>query len=312
MGMGRRLLGLGALVGASYWLARYFRPKHSTLVLSEKVVIITGASSGIGRALAYAFARRAAKIVLVARREERLEAVRREIEPYTSDVLVIPADLSDEAQLQRVVELTLERFGRVDVLVNNAGISLAGWLQDLPPKLVERVLRVNLWAAIRLTQLVLPHMLEQRHGYILNVGSILGRTAAPLFAVYNASKYGLTGFSEGLRRELDRSGVYVTLALPGWTRTEMISPEIEDLVRRYGYTVQEADEVAERIVLGLVHGDREIVLGGWFEKIGLLGERYAPFLVRLYWKLWFTPEWVSVMGGELERAMKRAREKGAR
>ena len=309
MGLARRLMGLGALAGAGYWLARYFRPQHSTLVLNDKVVLITGASSGIGRALAYAFARRGARVVLVARREERLEAVRREIEPYTSDVLVLPADLSDEEQLQRVVERTLERFGRIDILVNNAGVSLAGWLQDLPPKLVERVLRVNLWAAIRLTQLVLPSMLEQRHGYILNVGSILGRTAAPLFAVYNASKYGLTGFSNALRRELDRTGVYVTLALPGWTRTEMVSPEIEELARRYGYNVQEADEVAERIVLGLVHGDKEIVLGGLFERAGIFLESCAPWLMRLYWKLWFTPEWVSVMGGELERALKRARRK---
>ena len=306
MGLARRLFGLGALAGAGYWLVRYFRPQHSTLVLSEKVVLITGASSGIGRALAYAFARRGARVVLVARREERLEAVRREIEPYTSDVLVIPADISDEAQLQRVVEQTLEHFGRVDVLVNNAGVSLAGWLQDLPPKLVERVLRVNLLAAIRLTQLVLPHMLEQRGGYILNIGSILGRTTAPLFSVYNASKFGMTGFSSALRRELDRTGVYVTLALPGWTRTEMVSPEIEDLARRYGYNVQEADEVAERIVLGLVHGDDEIVLGGFFERVGIFLDCWAPWLMRLYWKLWFTPEWVSVMGGELERALKRA------
>jgi NADP-dependent 3-hydroxy acid dehydrogenase YdfG len=103
----RRLLWAGALAGGVYWLVRYFRPEHSTLVLNEKVVIITGASSGIGRALAFAFARRAARIVLVARREDRLEAVRHEIEPYTSDVLVLPADVTDERQLQDVVNRTL-------------------------------------------------------------------------------------------------------------------------------------------------------------------------------------------------------------
>ncbi len=296
MQLGRRLFGLSVLGGALYWFVRYFRPRHSTLVLNEKVVIITGASSGIGRALAYAFARRAAKIVLVARRADRLEAVRREIAPYTSDVLVIQADLTDEAQLQQVIERTLETFGRIDVLVNNAGIAVSGLLHEQDPARVEQMVRLNLWATMRLTQLVLPHMLAHNHGYILNVGSGLGRTAMPALSTYSALKYALSGFSDALRRELDRTGVYVTLVLPTWTRTEMFTPEITDLVARYGYHVDEPDEVAERAVLGLVHGDREIILGGLFEWIGILCERYVPILVRLYWKLWFSREWVAVMG----------------
>lgn len=295
MQFGRRLFWAGVLSGGAYWLLRYFRPKHSTLVLNDKVVIITGASSGIGRALAYAFARRAAKVVLVARREERLRAVQREIAPYTSDTLVIPADLSDADQLEQVVSRTLEAFGRIDVLVNNAGIALSGPLQSQPPERVAQMIRLNLDATIRLTQLVLPHMLEHNHGYILNVGSGLGRTAMPMYTTYSATKYAVAGFSDALRRELDRTGVYVTLALPGWTRTEMLTPEIEDLVRRYGYRVGDPDQVAEQMVLGLVHGRREIILGGFFEWAGILAERYAPILVRLYWKLWYSPEWVAVM-----------------
>jgi short-subunit dehydrogenase len=284
------------LGGGFYWLARYFRPQHSTLVLNEKVVIITGASSGIGRALAYAFARRAAKVVLVARREDRLESVRRAIEPYSSAVLVIPADLSDDDQLQMVIERTLAEFGRVDILVNNAGTMPSGPLQDQGPADVRRMIDVNLSAAIRLTQLALPHMLANKHGYILNIGSGLGRTAMPMFSAYSATKYGLSGFSDALRRELSGTGVRLTLVLPTWTHTELLTSDQEALVRRHGYQVQNADAVAERAVLALVRGEREVILGGPGEWIGILMERYFPFMVRLYWKLWLTPEWIATMG----------------
>jgi short-subunit dehydrogenase len=301
MRWGRRLLWGSALGGGLYWLIRYFRPEHSTLVLNEKVVIITGASSGIGRALAFAFARRAARVVLVARREDRLEAVRREIEPYTSDVLILPADVTDDQQLQNVVNRTLETFGRIDVLVNNAGMMSGGSLADHAPDRIEQMLRVNLWSVIRLTQLVLPHMLANHHGYILNIGSGLGRTAMPAFAPYVASKYGLAGFTDALRRELDATGIQLTLILPTWTHTEMLTPEAEDLVRRYGFHVDDSDDVAERAVLALVHGDHEVILGGLMEKAGVLTERYLPFLVRLYWKLWLSQEWVATMARTNDR-----------
>jgi short-subunit dehydrogenase len=270
---------------------RYFRPTHSALVLNDRVVIVTGASSGMGRSLAFAFARRAARVVLVARREEHLEAVRREIEPYTTDVLVIPADLTDEAQLQEVVDRTLGAFGRIDVLVNNAGTSQGGPLQDQDPARIEHLLRLNLWVAIRLTQLALPSMLANHQGYILTIGSGMGRSAAPLFAPFVASKYGLSGFTDALRRELEGTGVRLTLVLPGWIHTDILTPEIEDVVERYGFRVENPDVVAERAVLGLVHGENEVILGGIFARSMVFAERYLPFLVRLYWRLWLTPEW---------------------
>ena len=291
----RHILWAGLFAGAAYWVMRYFRPRHSTLVLNEKVVIVTGASSGLGRALAFAFARRAAKVVLVARREDQLEAVRREIEPYTSDVLVIPADVSQEDDLRQVVERTLARFGRIDVLVNNAGISTGGPFQGQDPARVEAMVRVNLWAAIRLTQLVLPSMLANNHGYILNIASGLGRAAIPMFAPYVATKYGLAGFTDTLRRELHRTGVHLTLVLPGWMHTEMVPPEVEGLVARYGLPVEHPDFVAERAVLGLVRGENEIVLGGALARLGILVERHAPLLMSIYWRLWMTPEWASTM-----------------
>lgn len=157
------------------------------------------------------------------------------------------------------------------------------------------MLRVNLWAAMRLTQLVLPTMLANNHGYILNVGSGLSRAAIPMFAPYVATKYGLAGFTDTLRRELHRTGVHLTLVLPGWMHTDMITPEVEELVGRYGLPVEHPDFVAERAVLGLVRGEHEIVLGGVLARLGILAERYAPLLLSIYWRLWMTPEWVSTM-----------------
>lgn len=291
MRIGRRLAWGSLGAGALYWLARYLRPKHSALVLQEKVVLITGASSGIGRSLAYSFARRGARVILVARRADRLEAVRREIEPYTSDVLVIPADLTDDEQLQVVVRQAVDTFGRIDVLVNDAGMSQAGPLQDLDPQRIERLLRLNLWTVIRLTQLVLPIMLQQSSGYIMNIGSGGGRIAVPLFAPYVATKYGVSGFTDALRREIAGTGIHLTLVLPGFTNTDMLNSEMLTLLERYGYRVEHPDAVAERAIVGLIRGENEVVLGGVQARLGVFAERHAPLLLRLYWRLFLTPEW---------------------
>lgn len=291
----RRLLWGGVLGSAAYWFARYLRPKHSILVLEGKVVVITGASSGIGRALAFSFARRGARVVLVGRNTERLEAVRREIDPYSTDVLVIPADLTDQAQLEAVVSRSLEAFGHIDVLVNNAGVSLGGSLVDQSCAAIETMVRTNLTAAICLTRLVLPHMLGSHQGYIMNVGSGFGRSPGPLFAAYSASKGGVAAFTDALRRELDGSGVHLTLVLPGWTETPLIPADSRELIQRYGFALENPDDVAEQAVLGLVHGENEVILGGWLARIGVWVDRYAPFLIRLYWRFNLTGEWAAAM-----------------
>ncbi|HML20015.1 MAG TPA: SDR family NAD(P)-dependent oxidoreductase [Aggregatilinea sp.] len=290
-----RLLWGGAVAGGLYWLARYFQPRHSPLVLDGEVVLITGASSGIGRALAFAFARRGARLVLVARTVEQLEAVRREVEPYTTAVLVIPTDLTDEAQMQHAVDLTLSTFGRIDVLVNNAGLLLAGKLQDQDPLAMQRVIDVDLRIPIRLTQLVLPSMLAAHHGTIINVGSGFSRTPTPLFTAYVAAKAGLAAFTDALRREVDGSGVQAMLVLPGWTHTDLLPPEAEDYLERQGFRIEHPDEVAERAILGLLRGEHEVIMGGAMEKLSVLAERYAPGLMRLYWRLRLTPEWTAVL-----------------
>lgn len=290
-----RLLWSGVIAGGLYWLARYFQPRHSPLVLDGEVVFITGASSGIGRALAFAFARRGARLVLVARTVEQLEAVRREVEPYTTAVLVIPTDLTDAQQMEHAVELALTTFGRIDVLVNNAGLVAAGRLQNQDPATLRRLIDVDLWAPVRLTQLVLPAMLAARHGTIVNVGSSFSRVSMPLFTPYVAAKAGLASFTDALRREVDGTGVHALLVLPGWAHTDLLPPKVEDYLERQGLRIEHPDEVAERTILGLLRGEPEIVMGGTVEKLGMLVERYAPGLLRLYWRLRLTPEWVATV-----------------
>jgi short-subunit dehydrogenase len=291
----QRMLAGGLIGGAAYWLWRYFAPEHSTLVLGEKVVVITGASSGIGRALALAFARRGARVVLVARRREKLESVQREVEPYADAVLVIPADVTDPAQREMVINTTKETFGRVDILVNSAGVSGGGLFQEFTPDKIWQILEVNLIATMQLTRLALPIMLAQREGYIVNIGSSLARTAAPGFVPYVASKHGLAGFSDGLRRELAGTGVHILLALPVWTRTEMVPGEVQERLQMWRHPVQDADEVAEKILEALVQGKRELALGGRLVWLGLLMERYAPILGRWYWQRMVKTGWINTM-----------------
>src|SRR5512142_1820049 len=216
--MKRWLVG-GSVIGitAGYWLAQRLQPKPIPVAIESSVVLITGASSGIGRAYAHAFAHRGAKIVLAARRAEKLEAVRMEIAPYAAEVLIIPTDVTDSAQLQSLVDTTLQRFGRIDILINNAGITSGGPLHTIPPALIRRTIDLNLSSAVCLTNLCLPSMLVQGKGWIVNVASGFGAVAVPYAVAYSASKYGLIAFSNALRRELDGTGVRVVSVLPYWT-----------------------------------------------------------------------------------------------
>ncbi|THF86817.1 SDR family oxidoreductase [Deinococcus sp. KSM4-11] len=185
---------------------------------APQVVVLTGASSGIGRATAHELAARGHTLVLAARRAADLDALARDLDPGGQRVLAVPTDVTDDASRRALIAAATERFGRVDVLINNAGITVEkGWWWDDPDPL--RVLRVNLEAPIELVRLALPAMQARRGGHIVNIGSVAGRAATN--GMYSASKYGIRGFSLGLRRELLGSGVTVSLVSPGFVKSEM-------------------------------------------------------------------------------------------
>jgi short-subunit dehydrogenase len=284
-----RWLALGGLAGAGgYWLLRYLQPEESSLVLNGSVVVITGASSGIGRALADAFARRGAKIVLAARRADMLETVRQQIEPYATDVLAIPTDVTDEASLRALVSQTLERFGRIDVLVNNAGVLVTGPLHTMSADDIHQGVRTNYEAAIMLTQLVLPTLLAQRSGKIINMASVNGRVPNPTSTIYGSTKHGLLAFSDSLRRELFGTGVHVTSVLPRWTRTELVPPEILATVR----DMDTPEFVAERTIDGLLKNLDNVYFGTAMTRGAMWCERHLPRVMNLYWRMQMTPQYL--------------------
>jgi short-subunit dehydrogenase len=208
----KNLLTLAGLAGGVWGLsrlARIARLDAAQGALAGRVVVITGASRGIGRALAHEFAVRGARIVLAARSEDQLNAAAGECERIRPGVetLVVPADVTVEADRQRLIDAAIRHFGRIDVLVNNAGIIQGGALHETGLDFLRDTLEVNLMAMMRLTQIALPAMIERGSGQIVLMASATGRHAMPFFIPYSTSKYGLIGFGEGLRRELAGTGV---------------------------------------------------------------------------------------------------------
>jgi len=225
-------------------------PEVSTGTLAGRVAIVTGASSGIGAATASEVARRGAKVVLAARRADQLEARLGLIEKAGGEAIVSPTDVADPSQVARLVDDAIQRFGRVDVLVNNAG---AMWRKPLARTTAEELVHlveVNLIGAMLMTRAVLPGMLERRQGAIISVGSLSGRVA--MEPLYSATKYGIRGFSLALRRQLDGTGVSVSLVSPGNIRTEMTA--------HVAGRLPEPGLVATTIANLITHPRREVVV----------------------------------------------------
>lgn len=235
--------------------------------LTGQVAIVTGASSGIGAATAVELARRGAKVALAARRQEDLAGVAASITAAGGEALAFPTDVADEGQVRRLVEQVTAAYGRVDALVNNAGIGGGGLLAETAPEEIARIVNVNLLAAMLATRAVLPGMIERRQGAIVSVASVAGHIAVG--PVYSGTKFGLRGFSLSLRRELHGSGVSVSLVSPGFIRTPLTgnrrrlpSPEI----------------VARAVARLIVHPKREVVVPGYY-RLAIWAERFLPGLV---------------------------------
>ncbi len=189
--------------------------------LDGEVAIVTGASAGIGAATARELARRGARVVLVARRADRLAAQADAIRTAGGSAVVMPADVADMAQVGDVVRQTMDAFGRVDILVNNVGGGAFAPL-TLEPEWIAHMIDANLLGAILLTRAVLPGMTERGYGAVIMIGAVTGAVA--LDPLYSATKFGLRGFALSLRRQLAGSGVSVSLVSPGYIRTDPLGP----------------------------------------------------------------------------------------
>jgi short-subunit dehydrogenase len=186
--------------------------------MKGKVVIITGASSGIGRALAKEFFSRGASLALGARRIDQLEALK--VELQSTNILCVATDVALEVDCKNLIELTIKKFGRIDVLINNAGISMRSLFLDLDMEVMHRVMNVNFFGTVYCTKYALPYLLESK-GSLVGVISIAGHVGLPGRTAYSASKFAIRGFLDTIRIEYLRSGLHVLVAAPGFTASEV-------------------------------------------------------------------------------------------
>lgn len=230
--------------------------------LLGSVVVVTGASSGIGRATAMAFARQGARVVVAARRIERLNDVAEAITRAGGVALAVRCDVGQLTDIDELVRVTMERFGRIDVLVNNAGFGFSGTIEDTPDDVMRELLDVNYLGAFRLTRAVLPTMRKQRSGHIVNVSSVVGKISFPFHGAYSASKFAMCAMTEALRGELSGSGVTATAVLPASTRTEFFDAQqsIGEHSAAPAGPQQSAERVARAIVRSVNHPTPEVNL----------------------------------------------------
>lgn len=284
-----RLLQIVLGVGIGTWvasgLAKRVRIMAQPDFFAGKVVLITGASRGIGREMALAFAARGANLVLAARHQEQLLALASECSAQRPGIqtLAVPTDVTDDGQLHHLVERAIDHFERIDILMNNAGILMGGPLLEMGPEALRRQIDVNLIGAMRLIQLVLPHMVKQGSGHIVNLASAAGRHSYPYFVTYSITKHGLIALGDGLRRELAGSGIHVMTVSPGYTATDMVS-EVGSVWRRMGLRIIPVREVVQSTLNGLVTGAHEVHVGFFYRFAGWANLLF-PRLTDLYWRL---------------------------
>jgi len=180
----------------------------------NKVALVTGASSGLGLAIAEALARSGATLVIAARREQPLEAAADRLRRQGAKVLALPVDVTHQNEVERMVDQTIENFGRLDVLVNNVGRSARGAALDTTPDDFQAALELNLLATVRCTRAAVPHLLEAR-GHLVNIGSLASKVASRFMGAYPASKFALAAYTQQLRLELGPQGLHVLLVCPG-------------------------------------------------------------------------------------------------
>lgn len=256
--------------------------------LTHKVVWITGASSGIGEALAHEFAKEGAKLVLSARRKEELERVKKDLHLAEDRVLLLPIDMLQPDTFKGYTQIVLQHFGKIDILVPNAGISQREKFLDIAPSDFQKLMDTNFTSVVLLTREVLPHMLAQKSGGILVTSSVSGKIGTAYRTFYSASKHAIQGFFDALRGEVWREGIQVTVACPGYIKTNISINAIGKDGKPFGKMDQNqangisAQVCAQKMVKALKSGKNEIVIAGFKETLGTYLKRFAPALL---WQL---------------------------
>jgi NADP-dependent 3-hydroxy acid dehydrogenase YdfG len=222
--------------------------------LAGKVALVTGAGSGIGEATALALAASGASVAVSGRRRERLDQVVARIEAAGGKALALPGDVAVEAEAMKSIDDVVAQFGRIDILVNSAGVNEAGGVESLTLDQWRRVIDINLYGTLYTCKAAVPHMKAQGEGDIINISSTSGRRAAGLFGPYSTSKFGVTGLTEGLRQEVGGAGIRVSIIEPGATESEIANsitdPTWRDMIKAHVSKdgAMKASDIAEAIL----------------------------------------------------------------
>jgi len=248
----------------------------------NKIVWITGASSGIGEALAYEFATKGANLVLSARRESELQRVAQACEVHGGSFLVLPFDMIDLASHESQVGKVIQTFGRIDVLVLNAGVSQRSFVVDTQFDVYRRLFEINFFSIVHLVQQVIPIFQQQKAGIFVPIASVAGRISTPRRAAYGASKHALIGFFDSVRAELHGFGIQVSTILPGYIRTEISLHAMNEHGEKYGKMDPnqakglDSAVAAQKIVGAIAQGKNEFFVGGALERFGLFAKQFIP------------------------------------
>jgi short-subunit dehydrogenase len=251
--------------------------------LKGKVVLITGASSGFGMDAARLFAYEGCKVVLTARRIDRLQEIAARIQKDGGEAIAVPVDVVDRKEITIMVQTVLDLYDRIDILFNNAGFGRLAWLDNMTAdRDIDTQIAVNLTGLIHVTHAVLPGMLERRSGHIINMSSVAGWIAPPTYTIYSATKFGVRAFTDALRREVQPFGVDVSGIYPGPAKTEFGKHSgnipLEDSFLHRLFPSMTSEEVAARIV-ELAKHPRRVVIIPWYYKVAIWADWYIPWFV---------------------------------
>jgi NAD(P)-dependent dehydrogenase (short-subunit alcohol dehydrogenase family) len=265
-----------------------FAKKRITMNFKDKVVVITGASSGIGLALAYEFAALGASIAMGARTEEKLKTVANTLAARGTRAIYTATDVTREEDCKRLIERTVEAFGRIDVLICNAGISMRALFDDVDLSVLRRLMDVNFWGTVYCTKYALPYI-QQSRGSIVGVSSVAGLHGLPARTGYSASKYAMHGFLETIRIENRKKGVHVMIAAPGFTASNVRFAALTADGSAQGETpraeeqMMSPEEVARRIATGVWKHKRTLLMEFQGRATFLLKKICPSFLDKMFY-----------------------------
>lgn len=253
--------------------------------MQDKVIIITGASSGIGLACAREFARRGAKLALAARSMDKLLEIEAELKTENIDVICVKTDVSSESDCKHLIDKTIKSFGKIDILINNAGISMRALFKDVDLNVLKQLMDVNFWGTVYCTKYALPHILEQK-GSVVGVSSIAGYVGLPARTGYSSSKFAMHGFLEALRVENLKTGLHVLIAAPGFTASNVRKSALTADGSNQGETPRKeekmmtAEEVARHMAKAIIKRKPTLILTFVEGKVTVFLKKFAPGLLR--------------------------------